>query len=74
MGKAYFISMAKIKELESAVSALRQKELKEFRAWFEKFDAQVWDTEFENDVKQGKLDTFANEAISEYKHGKCTQL
>jgi hypothetical protein len=66
--------MANIKELENAVSKLRQKELKEFRSWFEQFDARAWDAKFEHDASQGNLDKFADEALSDRKHGKCTQL
>jgi hypothetical protein len=30
------------------------------------FDAQQWDRQFEQDVRKGKLDQFAEEAIADY--------
>jgi len=66
--------MAKLKEIEDAVSNLQQKELVEFRAWFEKFDAAVWDKQFDEDVTSGKLNKIAEKAIDDYKKGKCKEL
>jgi hypothetical protein len=51
-----------LQEIESAVAQLCTEELHIFRAWFAKRDAQIWDDQFENDVKAGKLDRFADEA------------
>ena len=43
-------------ELEQAITQLSQSELSRFRTWFEKYDAQVWDEQFERDALSGKLD------------------
>ena len=45
-----------------------------FRAWFEEFDAKVWDKQFEEDVKLGKLDHLANQAIDDFRVGNCTEV
>ena len=66
--------MQTIQELQSIVSQLSADELARFREWFDKFDAEVWDRQFEEDVKSGKLDRLANQAISDFKAGKCKQL
>jgi hypothetical protein len=66
--------MAKLKEIEEAVSNLQEKELGEFRAWFEKFDAVVWDKQFDEDVRSGKLNKIAERAMDDYKKGKCKEL
>ena len=63
-----------IQELQSIVSQLSADELARFREWFDKFDAEVWDRQFEEDVKSGKLDRLANQAIADFKAGKCKQL
>jgi hypothetical protein len=63
-----------IQEIEKAVADSSPKSLAEFRAWFAKFDADRWDTEFERDVKAGKLDALADEALAEFKAGKCREL
>ena len=44
------------------------------RAWFHEFDAVVWDRQLEEDVRAGKLDALADEALQAYKSGKCTEL
>jgi hypothetical protein len=59
--------MTSVKELKNAVSQLSPSKLSEFRRWYEKFDAKLWDVEFTNDVKSGKPDTVANEAIKNYR-------
>jgi hypothetical protein len=66
--------MGTVQEVEKAVSKLSPQELARFRAWFEQFDAEVWDKQFENDAKSGKLDIIADKAIAEYKAGKAKEL
>ncbi len=66
--------METVKELEQRVSNLSRKELTEFRSWFEAFDAAVWDGQFEEDVKAGKLDHLAQQALQDFKDGKCKKI
>ena len=66
--------MRAVQELQSAVSQLSAEELARFREWFDKFDAEVWDRQFEEDAKSGKLDQLANQAIADFQAGKCKQL
>ena len=66
--------MSTVKEIESAVAQLSAKELAKFRQWFAEFDAAEWDKEFEEDVKAGRLDKLAEQAIKEYRAGRCTKL
>ena len=63
-----------LKELEKAISNLSAEEYKEFREWFETYEAQQWDKQFEEDVEAGKLDAFAQEAIQDYKKGNYSEL
>ncbi len=49
--------------LEERISALSPEELAGFRRWFAEFDAAAWDRELERDVKAGKLDALADEAL-----------
>ena len=55
--------MQAVQELQSAVSQLSANELARFREWFDQFDAEVWDQQFEANVKSGRLDQLANQAI-----------
>ena len=66
--------MTTIHEIEKAVSNLSPEKLKEFRTWFEKFDAEIWDKKFEHDAASGKLDALANEASEDYKKGNFRKL
>ena len=45
-----------------------------FRVWFDEFDAAMWDNQFEEDAKSGKLDIVADSAIADYKKGKFKEL
>ena len=72
--KKRYIYIMTIQDLEAGVSHLRPKELKKFRAWFEKFDADEWDKEFEADANSGRLESQANQALKDFSAGKCTPL
>jgi hypothetical protein len=63
-----------VQELQSAVSQLSTDELARFRKWFDEFDAELWDRQFEEDAKSGKLDRLANQAIADFRAGKCKEL
>jgi cytochrome c553 len=63
-----------IKMLEKAVSELSEEKLKEFRAWYEAFDAEAWDEQLAQDIAAGKLDHLAERALTDYKAGKATEL
>ena len=63
-----------LEELEKAVAQLPPDKLEEFRAWFKKFDSELWDKQIEQDVLAGKLDKLAEEAIAEHKAGKTRKL
>jgi hypothetical protein len=69
-----FDGVSSIQEIEKAVSSLSKEELKAFRAWFQEFDAEAWDRQFEADVKAGRLDKLADEALSDLDEGRCTDL
>ena len=47
--------MSRLEQLEQQVAELDASELKALRAWFERYDAEVWDRQFESDAKSGKL-------------------
>lgn len=36
--------------------------------------AEIWDKQFETDVKAGKLDRFAEEALADYQAGRCKEI
>ncbi len=63
-----------VEQLRAAVRGLPKKELARFRAWFAKYDAALWDRQFERDVAEGGLDSLAPEARKDARAGTCTDL
>lgn len=66
--------MSTIEEIESAIKELPDERLAEFRAWYAEFDAERWDSQFERDVRSGKLDALADEAIADFGANRCREL
>ncbi|NMG07684.1 hypothetical protein DP117_12645 [Brasilonema sp. UFV-L1] len=66
--------MNTLQEIERAVTQLSSEELAAFRTWFAKFDAAVWDQQFEADVEAGRLDALAERALQHLQEGRCTDL
>lgn len=66
--------MSTLEEIESAISNLQQDQLAAFRAWFVRFDSEMWDKQFETDVAAGRLDKLADEALRDLDQGRCTPL
>jgi hypothetical protein len=66
--------MMLVQQIKREVASLPKVQLKEFRSWFEEFDASEWDKQFEKDVASGKLDDIANRAVSDFKKGKFKKL
>ena len=48
--------MTKIEDIEKAVEQLSPEDLAKFRAWFDEFDARLFDAKIERDAKAGKLE------------------
>ena len=66
--------MSNITEIEAAVINLPADQLKAFREWFHKFEADHWDRQFEEDVQAGRLDSLAEEALRDLREGRCKNL
>jgi hypothetical protein len=62
--------MSTVEEIESAIEELPPDKLFKLVAWLkERFDEE-WDRQIEEDVKAGKLDGLAQEALAEYHAGR----
>lgn len=66
--------MGKVPEIEAAVRNLSQSDLSNFRKWFQEFDAEAWDRQLEQDIRAGKLDALAEEALKDLREGRCKDL
>ncbi len=63
-----------VQELEAAVIQLPTSELARFAAWFEEYQADLWDQQIERDVLAGRFDALAEEANREFDAGRCRPL
>jgi hypothetical protein len=61
--------MTKIEDIEKAVEQLSAEDLARFRAWFDEFDARLFDAKIERDAKSGKLDKVMADARANYGAG-----
>ena len=66
--------MSKVENIEQEVRGLTPSELAAFRRWFLEFDAQVWDRQIEEDIREGRLDKLADEALAAHRAGKSKEL
>jgi len=63
-----------VEELEKAVAKLPPDKLAKFEAWFEKFVADAWDKQIEQDAKSGKLDKLFEGAMDDLKAGRIKEI
>ena len=66
--------MTKIEKIGEEIKTLNHFELEVFRQWFQTFDAEAWDQQLDEDIRDGKLDPFAKEALEEYNAGRSREL
>jgi hypothetical protein len=55
--------MSKVEAIEQQIENLSADELATFRQWYAAFDAEGWDRQFGADVKAGRLDALADQAL-----------
>jgi hypothetical protein len=58
--------MSRVEQIEGQIKDLTSEELQSLRAWFAEYDAQIWDRQFDADVRAGKLDRLAEDALREH--------
>lgn len=58
--------MSRVEQVEGQVKSLNADELKAFRDWFARYDADIWDLQIEADVKNGKLLSLADRALRDH--------
>jgi hypothetical protein len=66
--------MDKIETIEQLVQALSAEEFARFRTWFLEFDWAAWDRQLEADVRAGRLDALAEQALRDHATGKTKPL
>ena len=68
--------MATVKDIESAVKALKSKDLSSFRNWFYNFDEKTWDKQIIADQKNenSPIAKLARRALIAHRQGKSKAL
>lgn len=66
--------MTRIEDIESRIRELSADELSRLRRWFLEFDADAWERQIQEDVRDGKLDSLGDEALAAHKNGRSTVL
>ena len=63
-----------VEELKKAVAQLPQAELAKFRAWYEEFDAALFDAKIERDANNGVLDKLIEKSEEDFRAGRFRKL
>jgi hypothetical protein len=62
-----------LKELKQAIGQLSEQDFKTFEDWFDTYRAETWDKQLKADVRDGKLNKLAEQALSDFRKGKFTK-
>jgi hypothetical protein len=63
-----------IEELTKCVENLEPDELAKFRAWYEQFDAALFDAKIERDATNGTLDRFFAKSEEDFLAGRFREI
>ena len=66
--------MTTVSEIQKAIQGLTEAEYAELRNWWLDQDWERWEREFEEDVKAGRLDALAAEALEAKARGELRDL
>ena len=66
--------MSTVTEIESALRQLPEKAAWEVAGWLQKYLADKWDRQIDDDIAAGKLDKLADQALADYRAGNVKPL
>ena len=66
--------MSTVAELQEAILGLSEAEYTELRRWLQDQDWELWERKFDDDVRAGKLDALAADALSARAKGDLKAL
>jgi hypothetical protein len=66
--------MTTVQEIEQAIKRLSSEELAQLKQKIADYEWEQWDKQLEKDIKAGRLDALAKEALNELREGKTTVL
>ena len=62
--------MSTVQDLKQAIEQLLEEDFWKLSEWLIQRHADQWDQQIEEDIRAGKLDKFAEEALREQREGK----
>jgi hypothetical protein len=66
--------MGTVESLQQQVRALTPDELAQFRTWLLDLDWADWDARLDDDIRAGRLEALAEQALHEHASGETTRL
>jgi hypothetical protein len=63
-----------VREIETAIERLPREDLFKLTDWISSRFADEWDREIEEDIRAGRFDAIAQQALSEFRAGRTTQF
>ena len=66
--------MSTVQEIETAIQKLKPKEIREVGDWLDELREDLWDRQIDADIKAGRLDKLADQALEDYRAGHCKPL
>ena len=66
--------MSKLEQIETDILALSAKDLEALKQWFADLDYEHWDQQIEQDIANGRLEAFGQEALAEFQAGRCQTI
>lgn len=64
--------MSTVQEIERAIEQLPREEAFRLADWISSRISKEWDQEIEEDIKAGRLDHIAQEAVAEFRAGRTS--
>jgi hypothetical protein len=68
------MTVTRVEKLEREIDKLSPDELAAFREWFLRYDAEAWGQQIEEDVRAGRLEPLAREAVADYEAGRAREI
>jgi hypothetical protein len=66
--------MATVDQIEAAILKLPPEDFRRLSEWIADRDYQRWDAQLEQDIAARKFAKIAEQAIADYKAGRCRKL
>ncbi len=66
--------MSKLDEIQMMIHSLDKQEIVRLREWFDEFEGDMWDQEFDKNIKEKKLAAKAASAKKDFSEGKSKTI